>query len=732
MRDSKHHRVVSIQAVLVVFTLIGCTNSKPTVSVRGAPGSVDANCPKKAGSKLADDGLSLISDQPLSSGEKPFTITEMIKDGGFVDLGFMGIATKMKTFTVDGNQDGIVDVLNIPYCVKQTNIEPFAEEWIQRCLSRRTQDDLRKDSTVRSEFLEKWAQPEQKWKRCTAQFSMDPDDLSLRNGQYRVRVWTAEHCFQPAYSNRVTLQVFLPMERAAKSLKLNRGVYVPLEMTSPDAFVWRDKVLAVGGGQGSANDSRLSEKVLILRSSDGRSSRMYVDTYEKYCRNFSEKDFPALDGKSASKYECFAMTDIGTFKGSVSLNQPNPPSKWLLGQEGASAIAAARKEALEYILSEGVRNKTYDRDSGLIGAFPEPLRKHVSMNKFMLSIFDGLQHARRMQSYEHELSKASLRDGLSSFQSVFSMPAAEFHKNELAGLLNGLLTSLLPQIGKRELQPLDTRAMEELALNLPSPGFDEFLSQRLNVFIMKLVNSQFVGDNHPLRVVESDSQFTANLKFLSFQIKLWLDIMLMQKNPGAGVPFLKTVAESMQKILQTACAAQSWGGLLFPVIGNIKAENAPLVFDMILPVKLGSNINIVPIGGNTEDYQSSQCKGINLMPQFGQLQLLNGIVRPKETTFGVRVNDALVSPGPQANLIEYVSSRVVFRFVGAEPNQKFRVAGPGDSGTMLSFMGLPSFVLSTRDGAPVNGVVLAEPPELNDSIQSGGDGSGAPTGAVCK
>lgn len=244
----------SVSAVLVVGTVLGCTNSSPTTVVPGKTGKMGAigadgkPCTKSAGIRLDGGGeLNLTAPENPSGGQqtiKPVTLVRNIENGGWLDVGFWGIS--VPKFGVPGNRLGYVEVLNIPYCTQTVSLKSDSELWINRCLNQEWKERFKDDASAKSEFMSQFRRPTEVHKRCTASFTIDPEDLKVENNKYRVRVWTAEHCYQPAYSTNVVLQLYHKQE--------NGGVYVPLLMNEPDGKVWRDKVLAVGGGGGAAND----------------------------------------------------------------------------------------------------------------------------------------------------------------------------------------------------------------------------------------------------------------------------------------------------------------------------------------------------------------------------------------------------------------------------------------------------------------------------------------------
>jgi hypothetical protein len=152
-------------------------------------------------------------------------------------------------------------------------------------------------------------------------------------------------------------------------------------------------------------------------------------------------------------------------------------------------------------------------------------------------------------------------------------------------------------------------------------------------------------------------------------------------------------------------------------------------------------LSVIPIGiKNLEDYRKSACFD-NSGTSLSDGVPFEGKLRPEKTIFGVYVNDAALVPPTDSEiqqdpniienrLIDYVSSRVVFKFSGAS-NDSFSVGEDGgDSGAMLSFMGLPSFVISTHNKNPVNGVVLAELPEPNVPEEPLEAGSGSAQNCV--
>ncbi|NBW81748.1 hypothetical protein EBR21_08335, partial [bacterium] len=638
-------RQKSKMALLLAFVAWGCNSSSSSSKLPAA--SKNANsagkpCPKQlVGSQqpetnvVAPAPLGLTSDvgNDLNFDVNVQEWVKFIKNGGKLFSEFRGIPTYMKVFSDQGNKAGFVDVVDIPYCSEAAALPPDTATWIERCLNYRVQDVL-KDPALRSEFLKRWQAPRLAAKQCTAHYSMDPRDLELAGNGTRLRIWTAEHCYQPAYTKSLTFEIYLPEKLANPVFKLNRGVYVPIAFES-DGVSWRKKIIAVGGGGGQASDPRLAEKIFILRSTDGRSSSSYIETVDKFCIG---QNVPKLNGKDPKNVDCFSMTDVGTFKGTVPDDQSAVQGKYYLTEKLPQAqLEAGRKVALDWLRSESTKAKSSSGDSQLQTLFKGlGFEKYFSMTNMFLSIFDGLQHSRRVQAFESELNGPVVRKMLGSsnsgsnydavksrlrpFQKYFSLFSNDFSvefgtPNSLPGTLaqmalcpfDGASGGLTPGVNcsSRVYQPPDTVALEELAVKDElSTSLLDNLRQRLVVLVFKWVNGKLVVDaagNHPLRVQATDSVFQANLKFLSFQIKLWLDVMLLHKEPGGGVPLITDIAKIFQQVLVGSCQllpqSQSLAGALFPIIGNVKSRSErEEAYKKILPVKPGSVLNVMPVG----------------------------------------------------------------------------------------------------------------------------------------
>jgi hypothetical protein len=761
MSHVRNARSFSFSGALLAGLLVSCTNAPSAVVPSGKNGNVNAsgkNCARNAGMKLDNGGLSLTAPemgQQNALATRPISLVRDIENGGWLDVGFWGVP--FKKFAVKSNPEGYVEVLNIPYCIKQQSLGAQSDVWISRCLNRELQDRLGKnENNDKSDFISAYSPPQEVFKRCTASFTVDPDDTQIQSGNTRVRVWTAEHCYQPAYSTNVILQIYLPEEK--------KGVYVPFLMNAVDGSVWRKKVLETNGVGGESADPKLADKILVLRSSDGRSSDLFRDTYNKYCRQHTDSEsFPQFsDGKAAEQVDCFSMTDLATFKGTVSLQQPALKKMANNSRIAKADIAALRTKALAFLVKKSLESKSNPIDSIFASKFPEPVRKNITVSKFVLSIFDGLQHARRVRAFKQELDSRGLTDPkqaeqqLSQFGHLFSMPVVDVSNEQLLGIVEqsakklvcsaeGKITAGIGGIGgdflkgfidgafncnARQFMPLDTKAMEDVVLGRPAAGFFDFIMERINVVVAIFANNAFLEKNHPLKVNVSDSPFLANLKFLGLQIKYWIDVMLLHKNPAAGNPFVAPLARTLQDVLEASCGAQSFGAKLFPVMGNVRKDSG-FDFEIFVPVKMGTSLSVIPIGiTNRDDYRQSRCFDSSARDLGGSKEVVDPldpkkiIFFPEKTIFGVHVNDAALVPPTddelrqnsdliEQRLINYVSSRVIFKFAGAS-NDSFSVGEyGGDSGAMLSFMGLPSFVISTHNKEPVNGIVLAELPEPN-------------------
>jgi hypothetical protein len=776
MQPVRVKKYFGFSGVLLAVVLAGCTNAPSAVVPYGAKGGLDANgrpCGKSSGIQLESDGLSLtapVQGQSPDNSKIPTSIVGDLDVGGWLDVGFRGIPVKQ--FGVKGNPDGYVEVLNIPYCVKQQSLANQSELWISRCLSREFQERFNNKPSDKDVFVSAFKTPTAAHKRCTASFVIDPEDLPVRNGQYRVRVWSAEHCYQPAYSTSVTLRLYLPHEK--------NGVYVPLQMNAVDGSVWHKKVLDLKGGGGEADDPMLADKLLVLRSSDGRSSDLFKNTFGKSCRNHEDlSSFPKFEnGEFLKEVDCFAMTDVATFKGTLLFEAPSAQKSTNKNTE----FSGLREKALSYLEKKAKANEKNPIDDNFASKFPEFIRKHITVNKFFLSVFDGLQHARRVRAFKHELDllgfqePKQIENRLSPFGNLFSMPDVEVGNEQLLSLLEqsakkfacsaeGNITAGIGGLGQsfvngfvngafkcnaRQFMPPDTKAMEDIVLGRPAPDFFDFIAERVNIMIGVLANNSLLEKNHPLKVSVSDSPFQANLKVLGLHIKFWIDVMLLHKNPANGNPVIGTAARVLQDAIESSCNGaaaglsvlpvnlRQTGASWFPVTGNIRnANNDRTSFEKIIPVNLSATeqLVVIPIGmKNRDDYKQSKCFDFS-SHEMGKGTKVGQTLRPEKTIFGVHVNDAALVPPTNAELldepkkndtklVDYISSRVVFKFAGAK-NDSFSVGDDGgDSGAMLSFLGLPSFVISTRNKNPVNGVVLAELPEPNTPDEPMSAGSG--------
>jgi hypothetical protein len=288
--------------------------------------------------------------------------------------------------------------------------------------------------------------------------------------------------------------------------------------------------------------------------------------------------------------------------------------------------------------------------------------------------------------------------------------------------------------------PPDTARLEDIALNRQSSKAPlDFLGKRLNVLIAALINNGGIDSSYPLYIAPTDSAFRANLKVLAMSYTLFLDIAMYHKNPGRNTsPIVQGAARVLQRFLKDSCAAETFGPRLFPIFGNVRLkDNLFKQWSTVLPIKLNdpsnpssSKLIIVPIGvRNLNDYEPSGCNATGIGPNLGVADVGtdpngNKVYLPTDTVYGVHVNDGALesinkepsSPNEKSvddKLVDYLSSRVVMKFEGSR-GESFQVASHSDSGALLSLMGLPAFVLSARLLEEINGVILTEPPELND------------------
>lgn len=772
----------------------------------GKNGMTDANqkpCAKSATQRLDADPLSLFAPDDPSTKAESVKVANFVIGGGYLDLSFFGVETGLEEFTYgtkkipEGNPKGVVEVLNIPYCTKASDTKDNTAEWRSRCLNRRTLKILEKDDVLQK-FISKFQTPKLFHKMCTGHLAIDPDDLSNPTGSQRVRVWTAEHCYQPSYTAGVTLYAYLPPEKAKKVFGGSDGKYIPLELTAPDAAVWRTKVLAKGGGGGAANDPLLDEKVLILRSMDGRSSELYMKTHNNYCLNFNlpERGEYKVDKLQLGleNRDCFAMTDTTTFKGTISSNQP-PVTRFYneaFGRMENSKLALGRKAALDSLVeeaqkkSEGTFEDTFRSTVSSLGRLGQALPKYLSFKKMVIATFEGAQHARRVQALKYEKStnlknllsskgilnsNESLTSKMETFNDFFSTPLMLNHQLNIANIATAGILSFLGTdcanalTTKIEFQPPDNSQLEEIALGKKNSSCTDYFAQRSNVLLLTLFNSagsaadrglnnqnSSMAVGHPLRISSTDSFYVANLKHASFVYKSILDIMMNNKNPGLGNEELGKISRAAQDVLNGLCSYGAQGRIatwFFPIQGNLEksdgtqnqTQNFKLTkYGSISPVKneimpLNNAFRLFGIGAfDPEQYPESSCTKSSSQALPGSpLQLLPA---SRELSFAVHLDDfALNKTATEMSkevdnpLLDYVSSRVLIRFPAKdEKKQKDFLVTHSDSGALMLFAGMPVFALSTHNGEPVNGVVLAELPDVNnpdDPDAVAGDGGGA-------
>ena len=763
----QHARVtgfLNLTALLVGLVVYGCTGSKAINTPGGRKSAAAVPCPTKGPAKLTEESLNLDASSAVQSQSKSggaLQLFDVLGRGGYVTIGFYGVETGLDAFKAPfengskvtfSNANGVVDILNIPYCVKATNP---SDQQLQRCLSRSAWNKISLSSADKSRVRSAW-QPKQFFKNCTAQFTVDPGDGGIQNGRFRVRVWTAEHCFQPSYSTHVVLRAYVPPE-SASALAGWKGGYVPISLDETDGISFRNKLLAATRGGGELNDPDLVKKLFILRSLDGRSANSYQETLQSMCldkySSLPKLTDPATPGRSveAKFVDCLTVTDVSTFKGTIfsaNLSQKNSnqlPASYMDVSE--SVIRRHREIALDVIAKKSEQANVSSIDSNLknLFSFAPEMKEYVSASQFAISIFDGILHSRRMEAMQFEQMggggaspganlNADLFAGLADYITMLKLDYSTVGLNDLVTMLTSYLKiegaanivskfvcSLVNKSSCVDfyVSPPDTARLEEIALGKKTANIWAYLGKRLNAFILKTNNLlAFDGKPHPLKILPEDSDYISNLKTSALWTKFSLEVMLMKKNPVADIPALAPFAQLVQSLVVNNCKAAGWGGALFPVLGNVGFPAGGQVFRALALTGLNEELTIVPINETASNFDTSQCQGMSVRESLGigkaflpgnnQLQIL----RPEKAAFAVRVDSSALDSGQSDAPYRYLTSRVVYKFQGSA-GDAVQVTSPSDSGLAISFLGIPALVLSAHNGGLVNGVVFPELPEIS-------------------
>ncbi len=735
-----------------LFAVLAASCSRPggnSPSIRKS--SAAAPCPKKQTvSRLSESELSLAAPKSLSSTEKPGSFN----GGGYISIQFFGVETNLEIFKSPsenlfgkkvefGNPKGVVDVLNIPYCTLPS--AGIDSSRLKKCVSRSAWSLLSSQQTWLKQVTSAPWNPRVLYKECTALVTIDPDDKVNSSSQQRLRLWTAEHCFQPSYAKEVIFKVSYLTEDKAK---LAASDYVSMTLNKIDSLEYVKKILAKGGGAGKENDPLLKEKLFILRSLDGRSAETYKRSLTEGCLNKSTKITGSGSSAKLKYVDCFTTADMATFKATVEKNRfAEIERDKLMSSErslGADDLRNRRNVALARIV------KLDAEASGMLSALriPSPvalesmvpiLGRTVSFGEMLTSQMDGIQHGRRYEAMEFERSPEGVAPGIEvgggilgeDFRRMrFNFSSSDFIRE--AGLLvNQILpgvTSVACTVGSLiptadaitgavcptyQMSPPDTAQLEEMQIG-KSTNLQAYFSKRLQVLLLGLGNSK-LPEGHPLKILPSDNDSLANMKMGAIWTRVMFEAATLRKNPFSESVFYGGLSSFFQQALQATCPSAEFAGQLFPVFANLVTKNG-LAFGKASLLGGGASLKILPVvrpGDPVPEFVAASCgSGTSIVRDLGAGQMIGSYFVPNEAVVGLDVDNSALSLSADKAAYEYMAGRVAYRYEGASGDSPSLVA-PSDSGMGWTFLGYPSFALSSHNGNLTNGVVFTEMPDIN-------------------
>ncbi len=758
-----------------LFALIAASCSRPggnSPSIRKS--SAAAPCPKKQTvSRLSESELSLAAPKSLSSTEKPGSFN----GGGYISIQFFGVETNLEVFKSPsenlfgkkvefGNPKGVVDVLNIPYCTLPSSGIDVSR--LEKCVSRSTWDALKDQLSLQKQVTSAPWNPRVFYKECTALVTIDPDDKANSSSHQRLRLWTAEHCFQPSYAKEVVFKVSYPRDGKAKTAASD---YVSMNLNKIDSLEDVKKIVAKGGGAGKENDPLLKEKLFILRSLDGRSAETYKRSLIDGCLGKGSK--VTGSGLSAKlKYvDCFTTADMATFKATVEKNRfaEIENDKLMPSERSMSAdeLRTRRNEALARIV------KLDAEANGILSALKisPPLAlermvpivgRTVSFGEMLTSQMDGIQYARRYEAMnfekrsekflvlklppeddkKRELEEKDLGILLEDFKRIkFNFSSVNFIQDAVLDVTRHLAVksgvvcpvgSLIPFLDSitgavcpiYQMSPPDTAQLEEMQMG-KSINVQSYLSKRLQVWLLGLGNSSLPKvprsssdptlTDHPLKILPSDNDSLANMKMGAIWTRVMFEAATLRKNPFSESVVYGGLSSFFQQALQATCPSAEFAGQLFPVFANLVTKNG-LAFGKASLLGGGASLKILPVvrpGDPVPEFVAARCgSGTSIVRDLGAGQMIGSYFVPNEAVVGLDVDDSALSLPAERAAFEYMAGRVAYRYEGASGDSPSLVA-PSDSGMGWTFLGYPSFALSSHNGNLTNGVVFTEMPDIN-------------------
>lgn len=746
------------------FVALSCSPSSNRISsprLRGAASSTQP-CPNSAKAKeqQAESNPSALSLPMPSISE-----ISIRKAGGFLLTEGFGVEAGLEshksivTFSdgrekLTGNPKGMIDVLNIPAC---TEARPSMDAvTLKRCISRASWEDLSlsENRSQRDKLLsEPWA-PRRVFKKCTASLTVDGHDFgdALSSGRLsglqRLRVWTAEHCYQSSYARNVHL--FLPSHEVVDE-KLGVKGYVSLPLHKVDGIEFSRAVLAKGSGGGRAGDPDLTKKMFILRSMDGRSAETYQAAVRDGCL-LKERPVSAESPFAKSKFvDCFTTADLATFKASVDLDDLSRSSfKEPLSQQ---TLAEARRQLVLDVLK-----KEKNRYNALQNANTSPVVQDLlkflkvgadlfGFGELLISQLDGLGHARRFEAMLREQSEFSINSlsDLGDFESDFR--TYKFDASELNFLerqfdeltrsfvpgADDLTCGLLRRCPSFVMSPLHTVELEARFYQ-PIKDLKTFGKMMLGKTLLTAINPN-MDEAHPLKLRPTDSEAQTSTKLGAIYTRITFETVLLRTEPFEEVPFYNQVSKAFQQALKLVCPSPEFANQIVPVFLNRASVRNPLMFRQFGLLGPGL-LKIMPIVGADAatgvGFSAGMCGNkASVVANLGDLETRTGGAQiPRESVVAIDADDALLclpvrsvdnkfvaNPAcSEEQRLEapftYLGKRNVYRFEGATLNAA-NVVGPSDSGTLWTFLGIPAFALTSHNGELVNGVVFDDMPDIN-------------------